>query len=171
MAKSKQMTVRPRQRCHIQNPISISDMRDAVVDEGTYSKYVNEIIPFIKWLRVELPSWLTPYCSEQHDAITILHEDEGIKQWQKQVKASWMHLIKNAGSHPLIYLNQMTADGVMTYIRMQANQRTGKYLSGSSYKHLLSFVAWWPISSSSVPSGRMEHGASEGHLLSSNTGG
>jgi hypothetical protein len=76
MAKSKQTTARPRQRRHIQNPISISDMRDAVVDEGTYSKYVNEIIPFIEWLRVESPSWLTPYCSEQHDAIKILREDQ-----------------------------------------------------------------------------------------------
>jgi hypothetical protein len=50
-------------------------MRDAVVDEGTYSKYVNEIIPFIEWFHVESPSWLTPHCSQQH-VIKILCEDE-----------------------------------------------------------------------------------------------
>jgi len=44
------------QRRQIKNPISISDMRDAVVDEGTYSKYVNEIIPFVDWLCAELPN-------------------------------------------------------------------------------------------------------------------
>ena len=132
MTKRKQPAC-PRQRCQIKNPISISDMRDAVVDEGTYSKYVNDIIPFIDWLCVESPSWLTPYCSKQHHEIKIIREDEGIKQRQQRIKASWMKLVKNAGSQPLINLNQMTPDGVMTYIRLQANQRTGKYLSGSSY--------------------------------------
>ena len=43
MAQSR---MQPRRQ--IRNPISISDMRDAVVDEGTYSKYVNDIIPFLR---------------------------------------------------------------------------------------------------------------------------
>ena len=121
------------QRRQIKNPISISDMRDAVVDEGTYSKYVNEIIPFVDWLCAELPNWLTPYCREQHTAITLLRENEGRKQRQQRIKASWMNIVKNAGCQPLLHLDQMTPDGVMQFIRLQANQRTGKYLSASSY--------------------------------------
>lgn len=84
MAKSKQTTARPRQRRHIQNPISISDMRDAVVDEGTYSKYVNEIIPFIEWLRVESPSWLIPMSdladAAVKDNFPHHHEMDGMKR-------------------------------------------------------------------------------------------
>ena len=120
-------------RRQIKNPISISDMRDAVVDEGTYSKYVNDIIPFLDWLCAELPDWLTTYCHEQHAEIILLRENEGKKMRQKRIKMSWMNIVKNAGSQPLLHLDQMTPDGVMQYIRLQANQRTGKYLSASSY--------------------------------------
>jgi hypothetical protein len=49
------------------------------------------------------------------------------------MKASWMELIKNAGAQPLINLNQMTPEGEMDYINVQANQKTGKYLSTSLY--------------------------------------
>ena len=132
MARSTQQSQAKRRR-HIKNPISISDMRDAVVDETTYSKYVNEIIPFVDWLRAELPDWLTTYCLDRHDQIVLLRENEGRKQRQQRVKASWMDLVKNAGSQPLLHLDRMTPDGVMQYIRLQANQRTGKYLSASSY--------------------------------------
>ena len=96
------------QRRQIKNPISISDMRDAIVDEGTYSKYVNEIIPFVDLLCAELPNWLTPYCREQHTAITLLRENEGRKQRQQRIKASWMNIVKNAGCQPLLHLDQMT---------------------------------------------------------------
>ena len=67
-----------RRRRQIQNPISISDMRDAVVDEGTYSKYVNDIIPFIDWLCADanLSDWLTQYCTEQHAEISIVISGE-----------------------------------------------------------------------------------------------
>ena len=45
-----------------------------------------------------------------------------------------MNFVKDAGSQPLLHLDRMTPDGVMRYItRLQANQRTGKYLSASSY--------------------------------------
>ena len=44
-----------------------------------------------------------------------------------------MNIVKDAGSQPLLHLDRMTPDGVMQYIRLQANQRTGKYLSASSY--------------------------------------
>ena len=73
-------------RRQIKNPISISDMRDAVVDEGTYSKYVNDIIPFLDWLCAELPDWLTTYCHEQHAEIILLRENEGKKMRQKRIK-------------------------------------------------------------------------------------
>ena len=120
-------------RRQIQNPISIGDMRDGIVDEGTYSKYVNEIIPFLDWLHMHYPGWMTPYCLEQYDSIILLREHEKIRSRQQRVKESWMELIKSAGVQPLINLNQMTPEGVMDYIKVQANQKTGKYLSTSSY--------------------------------------
>jgi hypothetical protein len=86
------------------------------------------------WLRVDMSSWLTPYCSGKYDEISLLHEDEGIKERRVRIKASWMNLVKNAGSNPLIHIDLMTRDGVMQYMRLQANQRTGKYLSNSLYK-------------------------------------
>ena len=130
---STQQTQQVKRRRQIKNPISINDMRDAVVDEGTYSKYVNEIIPFVDWLCAELPDWLTTYCRERHTEIILLRENEGKKQRQQRIKASWMNIVKDAGSQPLLHLDRMTPDGVMQYIRLQANQRTGKYLSASSY--------------------------------------
>jgi hypothetical protein len=135
MGRTRRKQPQIRGRRQIQNPISISDMRDAVVDEGTYSKYVNEIIPFIDWLHAnaELSDWLTQYCAEQHAEIILLRENEGMKQRQKRIKTSWTNLLKNAGSQPLLHLDRMTPTGVMTYIRLQANQKTGKYLSASSY--------------------------------------
>jgi len=63
----------------------------------------------------------------------LLRENEGRKQRQQRIKASWMNIVKNAGCQPLLHLDQMTPDGVMQFIRLQANQRTGKYLSASSY--------------------------------------
>jgi hypothetical protein len=61
-----------------------------------------------------------------------------------------MGLIKSAGAQPLIKINQMTPEGVMDYIKIkgQANQKTGKYLSASSYTgkqseiHLLVCCHW-----------------------------
>lgn len=123
-----------KRRRQIKNPVSISNMRDAVVDEGTYSKYVNDIIVFMDWLRVDMISWLTPFCSEKYDEISLLREDEGKKERRARIKASWMNLVKNASSNPLINIDQMTPAGVMQYMRLQANQKTGKYLSNSSYK-------------------------------------
>ena len=93
MARSRQQPDQQVQcRRQIKNPISIGDMREAVVDEGTYSKYVNEIIPFVDWLCTELPDWLTMYCHEQHAEIILLREHEGKKQRQQRIKASWMNI-------------------------------------------------------------------------------
>ena len=79
---STQQTQQVKRCRQIKNPISINDMRDVVVDEGTYSKYVNEIIPFVDWLCAELPDWLTTYCRERHTEIILLRENEGKKQRQ-----------------------------------------------------------------------------------------
>ena len=119
-------------RHQIQNPISICDMRDGIVNEGTYSKYVHEIIHFSHWLHMNHPGWMTTYCLEQYDSIILLQEHEQLQSRQQQIKASWIELIKYAGAQPLVNLNQMTPEGVMEYSKVQANQKTGKYLSTSS---------------------------------------
>ena len=74
----QQPTPQQQMRRQIQNPISINDMRDGIVDEGTYSKYVNEIIPFMDWLHINLPSWMSQYCLAQYVSIIMLHEHESV---------------------------------------------------------------------------------------------
>jgi hypothetical protein len=86
-------------RCQIQNPISIGDMWDGIVDEGTYSKYVNEIIPF--WIG---STWI--FLVEQYDSIIA-------SAWKATKSTATNQSImdgdyKNAGAQPLINLNQMT---------------------------------------------------------------
>ena len=93
----QQPTPQQQMRRQIQNPISINDMRDGIVDEGTYSKYVNEIIPFRDWLHINLPSWMSQYCLEQYGSIIMLHEHEKKRDRQHRIKSSWMQLIKSAG--------------------------------------------------------------------------
>jgi hypothetical protein len=108
-------------------------MREGIVDKGTYSKYVNKIIHFLDWLHVNYPGGMTPYCLEQCDSIILLQEHEQIRSRQQRIKESWIELIKSAAAQPLINLNQMSPEGVMDYIKVQANQKTGMYLSTSSY--------------------------------------
>lgn len=77
--------------------------------------------------------FLLCFCLEQYDSIILLQKHEQIRSQQQRIKASWIELIKSVGAQPLINLNQMTPDGVMDYIKVQANQKTGKYLLTSSY--------------------------------------
>ena len=87
MASSNNQQPPGQQQMHhcrqIQNPISIGDMRDGIVDEGTYSKYINENIHFLDWLHVNYPGWMTPYCLEQYDSIILLQEHEQIQTRQQ----------------------------------------------------------------------------------------
>jgi hypothetical protein len=109
-------------------------MRDAVVDEGTYSKYVNDIIVFMDWLRVDMISWLTPFCSEKYDEISLLREDEGKKERRARIKASWMNLVKNASSNPLINIDQMT---------LSSDDRNGRLpIAKGGHRHPL---MWWIV--------------------------
>ena len=77
--------------------------------------------------------FLLCFCLEQYDSIILLQKHEQIRSQQQRIKASLIELIKSVGAQPLINLNQMTPDGVMDYIKVQANQKTGKYLLISSY--------------------------------------
>lgn len=123
----------PPHRRQLQNPISIEQMRDGVVDPNTYSRYVNEIIHFLNWLAGNLPSWMTELCSTQHSAIMMRREGEKFRQREKRIKAAWQQLVKNSDTEPLIHVDQMTPEGVMRYISSQANQTTGLPLSKSGY--------------------------------------
>jgi len=120
-------------RRQLQNPISIEQMRDGVVADNTYSRYVNEIIHFLNWLAVSLPGWMTELCSTQHEAIIMRREGEGLRQREKRIKEAWYKLVKNADVQPLIFVEIMTPEGVMNYISSQANQSTGLPLTKSGY--------------------------------------
>ena len=81
-------------RRQIQNPISIGDMREGIVDKGTYSKYVNKIIHLFDWLHVNYPGGMTPYCLEQYDSIILLQEHEQIRSQQHESKHHGLSLLK-----------------------------------------------------------------------------
>ena len=74
--------------CQIQNPISIGeisigDMIVGIVDKGTYSKFITKIIPFLHWLHVNYPGWMTPYCLEQYESIILLKKHELLQSQQE----------------------------------------------------------------------------------------
>eukprot|EP00957_Ditylum_brightwellii_P084736 6442897-Ditylum_brightwellii.AAC.1 len=47
-------------------------MRDGVVDEGVYDRYVNELIYYLNWLYINDPTFFTQY---------------GLLEWEKMLQA------------------------------------------------------------------------------------
>ena len=120
-------------RRELQNPIRVDQMRDGVVDPGVYSRYVNEIIHFLNWVKEKKPTWMTELGKSQHQSLTVLIEGEKPRQRQRRIKDAWMKLVQNSDSAPIIHIEQMTPEGIMEYISIQAHQRTGRMLSKAGY--------------------------------------
>ena len=115
------------------NPISTAQMREGVVEENVYSKYVNEIIHFLPWVALNHPDWLTPYLKEKQTEILEERQGEKKRARQTRVKAAYMDLVKNSNIHAIINLDNWNANGVMDYISRQLNQFNGKVLTESGY--------------------------------------
>ena len=48
-----------------ENRITLQDVRDGFVGTGTKGSYLNVIIVFIRWCRVNQPTWVTTFCKDQ----------------------------------------------------------------------------------------------------------
>ena len=123
-----------RARKELENPITVNAMRDGVVDEEVYSRYVNEIIHFVGWAANKKEDWLTDHCKSLYTATNVvLVEGEKPRARQKRIKAVWLAAVRKASSEELIKMDKLTPEGVMEFISCQAHQKTGKSLSQAGY--------------------------------------
>jgi hypothetical protein len=112
-----------------ENRITLQDMRDGVVGTGTKGSYLNEIITFIRWCRVNQPTWLTTFCQDQMTDIEQRVDGLGSRVRSRGVE----NLLRNATTVPLFHLALMRPEPFMVYIEQCRNGQTGKYLSKSAY--------------------------------------
>ena len=123
-----------KERKELANPITVTAMRDGVVDEEVYSRYVNEIIHFVAWLHTNKEDWLTEHSKTLYqETNVVLQEDEKKRQRQKRIKAVWMEAVRNSSTEAIVHMDKLTPEGVMEFISCQAHQKTGKRLSQAGY--------------------------------------
>jgi hypothetical protein len=123
-----------RKRKELLNPITLNAMREGVVDEEVYSRYVNEIIHFIAWLYKNKDDWLTEHCKSLfRETNIVVVEDEKKGQRQKRIKAVWLAAVKGSSTEAIIHMEKLTPEGVMEFVSCQAHQKTGKRLSQAGY--------------------------------------
>ena len=122
----------------LENPISLQQMEDGIVDRKVFSAYCNAIIHFFNWCSERevdgSPPLLTNLAKETVANTQTAHVGERRREHWARIKAIYLELIRKAKTAPLVIEENLTSDVVMEYISTGANQRTGKALSESSYK-------------------------------------
>jgi hypothetical protein len=118
----------------LQNPVTLQEMEDGIVDKGVYSKYCNEVMLFADWIHGHQASWFTEFGQMKYDGLLVLQEGENRKQRRKRIKDKWMTMLRNAKTNPIINVDSITPAIVMEgYISRIANQHTLKPLSPAGY--------------------------------------
>ena len=121
-------------RKQLSNPITVNAMREGVVDEEVYSRYVNEIIHFISWLHDNKEDLLTEHSKTLYrETNIVLVEGEKPRERQKRIKSVWLAAVKASSTTALIDMEKLTPEVVMEFVSCQANQRSGKRLSQAGY--------------------------------------
>ena len=121
-------------RRQLANPISVNAMKEGVVDQGVYSRYVNEIIHFVDWLYKNKQDWMTEHSKTLYQETNIvLREGEKKRQRQKRIKAVWLAAVRKSDSEPIVHIEKLTPEGVMEFVSCQAHQKTGARLSQAGY--------------------------------------
>ena len=124
---------RDQPRQVLENPITNDEMNEGVVKPAVRNKYLNEVLHFSEWAREKKPEWFTEYGLQAHDAAFLPVEGEGINQrWQRK-KENYRKLMQAARRNPVFKVDEIPADGVMEYISIQCNQKTGEQLSPAGY--------------------------------------
>ena len=82
-------------RKELSNPITVNAMREGVVAEDVYGRYVNEIIHFMdSWLYKNKLDWITDHGQNiYHGTNVVLREDERSRAKQKHIKAVWLQAV------------------------------------------------------------------------------
>jgi hypothetical protein len=65
-------------------------MEDRIVDTGGYSRYCNEIIHFVTWIRENKVSRFTEYGKGKYDELLVLQENKRTKECHERIKEAWM---------------------------------------------------------------------------------
>ena len=102
----------------IANPITPDQMKNGAVDPKVFSRYVNEIIHFMRWLRHTHPDWLTQYCIEKLDETHQEVRGERVRAKQKRIKAVHVELCENASTRNIIQMDNFTPEGVMEFLAL-----------------------------------------------------
>jgi hypothetical protein len=122
-------------RVMLQNPVTLQEMEDGIVNKGVYSKYCNEVILFAAWIHGHQASWFTQFGKTKYDELLVLQEGENQRQRRTQIKDEWMTMLRNARHNPIINVDSITPVVVMEgYISRIANQTTLKLLSPAKYR-------------------------------------
>jgi hypothetical protein len=123
-----------KERRQLANPITVNAMREGVVDEDVYSRYVNEIIHFVDWLHKNKDDWLTEHSKKLYrETNLVLREDEKKRQRQKRIKEVWLAAVRKSSTEAIVHMEKLTPEGVMEFVSCQAHQKTGKRLSQAGY--------------------------------------
>ena len=121
-------------RVELQNPVTLQEMEDGVVDKGVYSKYCNDIIHFSRWMHENELAWFTDHGKAMYDELNLQQEDETKLLRRRRIKEGWMGLLRNAKQHPIVHTEAISPSRVMEgWISKQANQLTLKPLSSAGY--------------------------------------
>jgi hypothetical protein len=116
-----------------ENRITLQDMRDGVVGTITKKCYLNEILIFINWCRINQPTWLTTFCKEKMTEIEQTIHGLRSRVCNRRIKDFVENLLRNAVSEPLVFVDRISPAVFMLYIEHWLDSRTCKYLSKSSY--------------------------------------
>jgi hypothetical protein len=109
-------------RIELENPVTLQEMENGIVDTGAYSRYCNEIIHFVTRIRENEVSWLTKYGKGKMDELVVLREDKRANKRRKHIKEAWMEMLQNAKQTPILDIGSITPARVVEgYILKQAN--------------------------------------------------
>jgi hypothetical protein len=122
-----------KKRKVLDNPVSVQEMRDGVVDKGVYGRYVGELVHFFTWLRDQKADWLTEFGETEWDKLATRRDKDTYRKRHARLKKGLYALLRNAVEQPIVDWTKMTPEGVMAFISRQANQFTGKALSVQGY--------------------------------------
>jgi hypothetical protein len=121
-------------RLVLENPVTLQEMEDGIVDKGVYSRYCNEIIHLLTWIHQNEPTWLTEYGQGRYNELLVLQEGENKNARRKRIKDAWMEMLRNSRHEPIVHVGSITPARVMVgFILKQANQVTLKPLSPAGY--------------------------------------
>jgi hypothetical protein len=122
-----------KKRRVLQNPVSMQEMRDGIVDKGVFDRYVGELVHFLTWVHEHHADLFTEFGMEKWEQLAAPIHTEKPRNRHGRIKKGLLVLLRNALNNPIIDCEKLTPETVMDFVSQQANQFTGAPLSSQGY--------------------------------------